>query len=166
MPAYRPTFQSDTMNDTISDSPPVQRRGNDYAIYKPNARGSGGVMRFGLNRQKGAMFVDAARQSGERQFDWGTKITMKWGYADLGAVLATLEGSQAQAKLFHKSEKANSAFELISQSDPERAPWIMHLSRQESSDQSVRKVRISMTHAEAAILKTAIAAAIPILLGW
>ena len=50
-----------------------------YAIYKPNGRGSGGVIRFGLSRAKLCVFIEAARQSGERQFDWENKIIMKWG---------------------------------------------------------------------------------------
>ena len=59
----------------------------EYAIYKPNGRGNGGVIRFEFNRTKGAVFVDAATQSGEKQFDWESKITMKWGLSDLGTVI-------------------------------------------------------------------------------
>jgi hypothetical protein len=138
----------------------------DYAIYKPNSRGSGGVVRFGLNRAKGAVFVDAASQSGEKQFDWENKITMKWSLADLGPVLAVLQGRQLQAKLFHQSEKASSAFELSLREDPERAPYLVSLSRQDSTDKSLRKVTIPLTHGEAAILETALRAAVNRLLRW
>jgi hypothetical protein len=138
----------------------------DYAIYKPNSRGSGGVVRFGLNRAKGAVFVDAAPQAGEKQFDWENKITMKWGLSDLGPVLATLQGRQPQAKLFHQSEKANSAFELTPREDPERAPYLVSVSRQDSADKSLRKVTIPLTHGEAAILETALRAAVNRLLRW
>jgi hypothetical protein len=138
----------------------------DYAIYKPNSRGTGGVIRFGLNRVKGAVFVDAAAQSGEKQFDWENKITMKWGLSDIGPVLATLQGRQPQAKLFHQSEKANSAFELTPREDPERAPYLLSISRQDSSDKSLRKVTIPLTHGEAAILETALRAAVNRLLRW
>jgi hypothetical protein len=91
---------------------------------------------------------------------------MKWTLADLGPVLATLQGRQAQAKLFHQSEKANSTFELTRREDPERAPWFMSISRQDSADQSVKKVAIPVTHAEAAILETALRTAIARILGW
>jgi len=138
----------------------------DYAIYKPNSRGSGGVVRFGLNRAKGAVFVDAAAQSGEKQFDWENKITMKWGLSDIGPVLATLQGRQPHAKLFHQSEKANSAFELTPKEDPERAPYLMSISRQDSADKSLRKVTIPLTHGEAAIIETALRAAVNRLLRW
>ena len=138
----------------------------EYAIYKPNGRGNGGVIRFEFNRTKGAVFVDAAVQSGEKQFDWEQKITMKWGLNDLGAVLATIQGRQGQAKLFHQSEKANSAFDLTFRDDPQKAPYFMSMSRQEGASKSVKKVTIPVTHAEAAILETALRAAITRIVGW
>ena len=138
----------------------------DYAIYKPNSRGTGGVVRFGLNRAKGAVFVDAAAQTGEKQFDWENKITMKWGLSDIGPVLAALQGRLAQTKLFHQSEKANSAFELTPREDPERAPYLVSVSRQDSTDKSLRKVTIPLTHGEAAILECALRAAVNRLLRW
>lgn len=149
-----------------TESAPARERSSDYAIYKPNSRGSGGVIRFGINRTKGSVFVDAASQSGEKQFDWENKITMKWGLSDLGAALATLQGRQAQTKLFHQSEKANSAFELIPRDDLERAPYLMTISRQDAADKSLRKVTIPLTHSEAAVLETAFRAAITRLLRW
>ena len=151
-----------------SDAPasPHSKSNAEYAIYKPNGRGNGGVIRLELNRTKGAVFVDAASQSGDKQFDWEQKITMKWGLNDLGSVLATLQGRQSQAKLFHQSEKASSAFELSFRDDPQKAPYLMVMSRQETASKSVRKVTIPVTHAEAAILETALRAAITRLLGW
>lgn len=154
------------MKDNVIDSNPAETRSSDYAIYKPNSRGSGGVVRFGLNRAKGCVFVDAAVQAGEKQFDWENKITMKWGLADLGTVLATLQGRQTQAKLFHQSEKANSAFELTLREDPDRAPYLVSVSRQDAADKSLRKVAIPMAHGEAAVLETALRAAVARLLKW
>lgn len=165
------------MKDTAIESSPAAvspprhsgapaERTPDYAIYKPNTRGSGGVVRFGLNRTKASVFVDAAAQAGEKQFDWDQKITMKWGLADIGATLAVLQGRVPQAKLFHQSEKANSAFELTTGGDPARAPFMLSISRQDSADKSLRKVAIPLTHAEAAILETALRAAVTGLLGW
>jgi hypothetical protein len=153
------------MTTTLETSPSVDRL-PEHAIYKPNGKGSGGVIRFGLNPDKAAVFVDAASQSGERQFDWENKFTMKWGLADLGAALAVLQGRESQTKLFHKTEAANSAFELRLRNDPERAPYLMGLSRQESADRSVRKVVIPVTHAEAAVLEQVLAAAVRRLVGW
>ena len=154
------------MNDTVLESSPAAERTAEYMIYKPNSRGNGGVVRFGLNRAKGSVFVDAASQSGEKQFDWENKITMKWGLSDIGPVLATLQGRLPQAKLFHQSEKANSAFELTFREDPDRAPYFLSVSRQDSSDKTLRKVTISLTHGEAAVLESALKAAVTRLLRW
>jgi hypothetical protein len=81
-------------------------------------------------------------------------------------VLATLQGRLPQAKLFHQTEKANSAFELTPRDDPERAPYFLSLSRQESADKSLRKVTIPMTHGEAAVLEAALRCAVCQLLAW
>jgi len=160
------------MKDNVIDPSPASdtrttgERSSDYAIYKPNSRGSGGVIRFGLNRTKGSIFVDAANQSGEKQFDWENKITMKWGLSDIGSVLATLQGKLPQAKLFHQSEKANSAFELTPREDPERSPYFVTISRQNGADKAVRKITIPLTHAEAAVLEAALRGAVVRLLHW
>lgn len=149
-----------------NESESVVNRLPEHAIYKPNSRGSGGVIRFGLNPEKGAVFVDAAAQIGERQFDWEKKVTMKWGMADLGGALAVLQGRQPEAKLFHKTEHANSAFELRRRDEADRAPYLMGVSRQEVADKSVRKVVIPVTHGEAAVLEQVLAAAVRRLIGW
>ncbi len=159
------SLKAGLMNANL-ESPVAAQRLPEHAIYKPNAKGGGGVIRFGLNPDKAAVFVDAASQSGERQFDWENKVTMKWGLADLGAALSVLQGRQPQAKLFHQSEKANSAFELRHRDDPDRAPYLMGVSRQEAADKSVRKVTIPLTHAEAAVLEEVLAAAVRRLVGW
>lgn len=154
------------MKDTALDSQAATERSAEYAIYKPNSRGSGGVVRFGLNRTKGCIFVDVAPQIGEKQFDWEKKITMKWGISDLGNVIAALQGRVPQAKLFHQSEKANSAFELIRQDDPDRAPYLLSVSRQNSADKSLRKLTLPLSHGEAAVLETALQTAVIRLLSW
>jgi hypothetical protein len=158
------------MNDTVLDpstsTSPAAERTSEYAIYKPNSRGSGGVVRFGLNKTKACMFVDAAAQSGEKQFDWENKITMKWGLSDIGSALAALQGRVPQAKLFHQSEKANSTCELTFQDDPERAPYLLSISRQTAVDKTVRKVTIPLSQGEAAVLEAALRTAVTRILGW
>lgn len=154
------------MNDTVLESSPTTERTSEYAIYKPNSRGNGGVVRFGLNKLKACMFVDAAAQSGDKQFDWENKITMKWGLSDIGSALAALQGRVPQAKLFHQSEKANSTFELTFQDDPERAPYLLSISRQATADKTVRKVTIPLSQGEAAVLEAALRTAVTRILGW
>jgi hypothetical protein len=154
------------MNDTVLDSSPATERSSEYAIYKPNSRGSGGVVRFGLNKVKACMFVDAAAQSGEKQFDWENKITMKWGLPDIGSALAALQGRVPQAKLFHQSERAKSTFELTFQDDPDRAPYLLSISRQSMADKSLRKVSLPISQGEAAVLEAALRTAVTRILGW
>jgi len=158
------------MNDTAIDATPAAERtyerNPDYAIYKPNSRGSGGVVRFSLNHAKACMFVDAAAQSGEKQFDWENKIIMKWVLSDIGSLLAALQGRIPQAKLFHKSEKANSGCELTRQDDPDRAPYLLSISRQNAADKTQRKVILPLSHGEAAVLETALQTAVARILGW
>ena len=87
LPFFKSIQPTNIMKDTVLESSPsATERSPEYAIYKPNSRGSGGVVRFGLNPAKAAVFVEAAAQSGEKQFDWENKIIMKWGLPDLGTV--------------------------------------------------------------------------------
>lgn len=158
-----------TTQDPATETPAPQgatANRNDHAIYKPNSRGTGGVMRFSLNRAKAAVFLDAAAQSGDKAFDWENKITMKWGLSDLGPVIAVLQGRQETAKLFHQSEKANSAFEISRRDDPDRAPFVASVSRQNAEDKSLRKVAIPLTLGEAVVLEAALRAATTRLIGW
>jgi hypothetical protein len=163
-----------TIEETIPTTPSfgsrpegsVLERNPDYTVYKPNSRGTGGVMRFGFNVQKAAIFVESAAQAGEKQFDWEHKIIMKWGLSDIGSVLAAFQGRSPQAKLFHQSEKATSTCELIYREDPERAPYLITIGRQDAADKSLRKVTIPLSHSEAAILETALKTAINRILGW
>ena len=159
-------MKDNVMEPSSTTDRPTTERSPDYTIYKPNSRGNGGAVRFGLNRAKAALFVDAAAQTGDKQFDWENKFTMKWGLSDVGSVLATLQGRQPQAKLFHQTEKANSACDLTPRDDPERAPYILSMSRQDASDKSLRKVAIPLTHGEAAVLEAALRHAVGPLLGW
>jgi len=158
------------MNDleqpTTTEANRYADRAPDHAIYKPNSRGTGGVVRFGLNPAKAAVFVDAAAQSGEKSFDWENKIIMKCGLSDLGTIAAVLQGRQVQGKLFHQSEKANSTLELTLRDDAERAPYLMSISRQDAATKTVRKVSIPLTHGEAAVLENALRLAISRLIGW
>jgi hypothetical protein len=162
----RPATRPETAANGDDSDPRSSEFPADYTIYKPNQRTTGGVVRFSLNRAKAALFVDAANQSGDKQFDWENKITMKWNLSDIGQVLAAIQGGTPQAKLFHQSGKANSSFELTARDDPGRAPYLLGMSRQTAADKSVRKVAIPLTHGEAAVLEATLRAAVARLIGW
>lgn len=137
-----------------------------YAIFKPNNRGTGGVARFGLSCLKSCVFLETANQSGERQFDWDEKIIMKWGISDLGAVLAVLQRRMPEAKLFHRTDKADTALSLVRQEEKDRAPYLLSISRQSTSDGSAKRMAIPLTHSEVAILEAIIRSAIARILKW
>lgn len=164
------TRSSSESHGSVSAPLPVDPASVDrdpsYTLYKPTANGKGAAVRFCLSRRKSALFLEAARQSGEKQFDWESKIIMKWGVQDLGQALATLQGRQSQAKLFHQSEKANCTLELSFRDEANRAPYLLSISRQESVDKSIRRVMIPISHPEAVILETAFRTAISRLLRW
>ena len=153
-------------NEPTTSSERNAERNPEYAIYKPNSRGTGGVVRWALSRAKSCLFVECATQSGEKQFDWENKIIMKWGLSDIGTILATLQGRQSQGKLFHQSEKASSTADLTYRDDPERAPYLLSISRQDAIDKSLKKVMIPISHSEASILEIALQQAVKNILDW
>ncbi len=161
--ANEPTSAERRANARANPNYPPRR---DYTLYKPNSRGIGAAVRFSVSREKEAIFVEAAAQAGDRQFDWENKIIMKWGLSDIGEVLAVLQDRQPSAKLFHQTAKGNSSCELTTRDDPERAPHMLAISRQFAASGEVRKAVIPVTHAEAAVLETALRAAITRLLRW
>ena len=158
------TTEMTTANTTQTTNGFPPRR--DHTIYKPNSRGTGAAIRFSVNRDKAAMFVEAAAQSGDRQFDWENKIIMKWGLSDIGGILAVLQGRQPSAKLFHQTAKGNSTCELITRDDPERAPYMLTIGRQLAETREFRKAVVPLTHPEAAVLEAALRAATTRLIGW
>jgi len=146
-----------------------------YAIYKANNRGAGSVVRLGLSCAKSCVFLEAANQCGERQFDWDGKIVMKWGMADLGAVLSALQGRESEVKLFHRTEKADTALNLTRQdvlggqnrqSGPGRAPYLLSVSQKSNANGSSRRVSIPISHAEASVLEAILRSAITRILQW
>ena len=158
-----------TVNENTAGKPStLSSRNTSYTIYKPNGNGDGAAVSFSFNKAKAAVFVEGANQSGERQFDWEKKIIMKWGMSDLGSVLAGLQGKQATIKLFHSTDKANSACKLTRREDvePDRPPFLFGVSRQDAEDKSVRKVNVTISESEAVILETALRTAIGRILGW
>jgi len=165
-----PTPQtSPTTPAAQSTSQQTQQRAFDpqYTIYKPNNRGSGGVIRFGLSLDKSCVFTEAANQSGERQFDWENKIVMKWGVSDLGNLLALLQGRTAETKLFHRTDKADTSLMVSRQTNnQDHAPYLLSISRKSATDGSLKRVSLPLTHAEAAILQTITTTAINRILQW
>jgi uncharacterized protein YndB with AHSA1/START domain len=139
-----------------------------FAIYKPAKSGRGGVLRFELNPRTRAVFVEGARQApGEiRRFVWQKKIVMKWGLSDVGESLAVIERRQPLAKLFHKTQKGSTAFELKYQGEREPANYFATLSRQDAETKEVEKLGVALSPGEAATLACLLRYAVVALVGW
>lgn len=147
------------------------KRTPPYTIYKPNRNGTGGAISFNYNQDKRAIFVEAANQMGEKRFDWDKKIIMKWGLSDLGSILAGLQKHKPETKLFHQTEKANSAcslkhYEPTNEPNNDPPSFRLTVSKQDQQDKSVVKVGISLTSGETAILETGLQRAIEKILQW
>jgi hypothetical protein len=140
----------------------------NYTVYKPAKSGKGGAMRFDLNAQTPAVFVEAARQlpDEERRFDWESKVVMKWGPNDIGEILAVLDRVQGETKLFHQTDKGNTAFELKLQGDRTPATFFATLSRQRADTKEVDRLGISVSLGEAAVLAALLRHAALVLAGW
>ena len=147
---------------------PTAKRSFDpqYTLYKPTPRGSGGAVRLGLSLAKSCVFLEAANQSGERQFNWENKIIMKWGLSDLGTVLALLQRRTEEAKLFHRTDRADTSVLFVRQNIPDRAPYLLSISRKSTTNATPQKTTIPISHSEAAILQTIITSAIKRILEW
>jgi len=143
-------------------------RHGQYAIYKPLRSGKGGVLRFELNPEAPAVFVEGAHQQDAemKKFAWAQKIVMKWGLSDVGEALSAVERRQPVAKLFHQTEKGSTAFELKYQPDREPANYFATLSRQRAETKEVDRLGISVSPGEASVLAALLRRAVVVLSGW
>ncbi len=144
------------------------RRHGQFTVYKPVKSGRGGALRFELSPERKAVFVEGAHQeeSELRRFKWTSKIVMKWGLGDIGEALAVIERRQPEAKLFHKTEKGNTAFEFKYQPDRKPANFFATLSRQRGDTKEVDRLGISLSPGEAAVLAALFRRAAVVLAGW
>jgi len=149
-------------------APPAEQlaKRQQYAIYKPTRNNTGGVLRLHLVCEKDALFAESARQDGEKSFDWQRKITMKWGLGDIGEVLAVLERRQREAKLFHKTEKQSTTFQIRHQAEAERNNYFAQMTKQVAETKEVTRVAIPLSQGEAAVLATLLRTATVRLAGW
>ena len=156
-------------NDQQGTGPARPRKFHgQYAIYKPARSGKGGVLRFELNPEAPAVFVEGAHQEAgeQRRFDWSKKIVMKWALSDVGEALAVIERRQPEAKLFHKTEKGNTAFEFKYQADRRPANFFATISRQDAATKDVDRLGVAVSPGEASVLAALLRRAAVVLAGW
>ena len=83
-----------------------------YNIYKPNSKsGAGAALQFSYDENKRGIFLEAAKQQGERlpigskdQFDWTKKVVFKIGTADIGQLLLLFTRAKNEIACIHKPQ--------------------------------------------------------------
>jgi hypothetical protein len=84
----------------------------------------------------------------------------------VGEALAVLERRQPAAKLFHQTEKGNTAFEIKYQTERQPANYFVTLSRQRAETKEVDRLGVSVSPGEAAVLSALLRRAAVVLAGW
>jgi len=133
---------------------------NDYpqtlACYKNYKDGNGGAIQFKLsvrpikekeNEWIRNVFIEAANQMGDQEFNWKNKIVMKLGLPDIGSIKAVLSRRDSEAKLFHKNPKGNTVFEIKEQGTG-RTGYYMNIKRN-PNEGNPSSVSIPLTNGEA-----------------
>lgn len=144
------------------------------AIYKANRRGQGAAAQFKISKQKRCMFLEMAKQNGEKSFDWeGSKIVVKLGPTDITKMLAVLNHNwplsdnfprEPDLKLYHENPKGNKAIHLSKQRNENYPGFFMQVSISEGDRRDRINLPISLDEAE--YLKIGFSKAVEIILGW
>jgi hypothetical protein len=153
----------------------AQRR---YSVYKANKRGNGAAMQFDFNPNRESVFVEAAVQKGEQEFDWNNKIILKLGPSDISKLLVVLEGKSKTVDLFHEPGKnpfaqektaAAAGAKIVKNASFNLARgdygFFAKLSQQ-YADSSVRTVSVSISEDEAVALRVLFSKAIEAIYKW
>ncbi len=142
-----------------------------YEIYKPNKTNTGGAFQFDLNALKESVFLEAASQKAEHEFDWPNKIVFKLGVVDIGKILAVIEGRKPSCELFHDAAKAK----LLSEESTAKNTtlslakgsygYFLKLTRQHLNA-SLQTVNIPLSDDEALILRVLLERAVEKIFAW
>ncbi len=175
---------------SIEGSGRATRPQRKYSIYKANKRGSGAAMQFDFNPNRESIFVEAAVQKSEQEFDWDNKLVLKLGANDIPKLLLVLEGKSKTVDLFHEPsksqfahEKTISALAVTPASEAAVAKNVksvknasFNLTRsdygffaklsQQYADSSVRSVSIPISEDEAVALRVLFSRAIEAIYKW
>lgn len=140
-----------------------------FSIYKPNKSLRGSAVQFDFNPEKESVFLEAAPQSGEKQFDWGQKIIVKISVMELAKLLLVFEGQAKTVKLFHDSTKSQSAEGSTLKNtvvEVTRGEFGFFLKASAQSGTGVRTVNITVAEEEAKALSVLFRRAIGRVYGW
>jgi hypothetical protein len=148
-----------------------------YVIYKPTRDGNGAAtqieMRYAAERYKKTrehimVFLASARQipGAERRFDWENPVTMRLGPAELGEIVAVVEGMKSEAghegQIYHQNEKGNKTLSFMHLDD--RKAFGLKITSKDTAGNIVQ-IKHLVSYAEAVVIRELFKAAIPKMFG-
>lgn len=150
----------------------------EFRVYKPKNDGNGTAIAWQLSYKEAnkynpwTMFLVAAKQvgqdnNGNAKFDWENGFTVKLGDADLGEIIALLEGRKrflgSKGSLFHQTPSGGNKVISI---EPNDYGYIVSVSAQDENKTNLGKISNSMTHGEASLLLVLLKKAVENIYGW
>jgi len=166
------------MNMNSANQKPRLRRKAYYNIYKPLAKqDAGAALQFSFDPVKNSIFLEAAKQQGERleigskeQFDWLGKIVFKLGVNDIAQLLLLFSGRSQEIKCIHKPlDNAHTSVLEVKKQTGQYDNYYLKLSktvRDESGSAQTKAVSIYIDHSEMAVLAHFIREALTRMLGF
>jgi hypothetical protein len=148
-----------------------------YVIYKPTRDGNGAAtqieMRYAIDRYKKTrehlmVFLASARQipGAERRFDWENPVTMRLGPAELGEIIAVIEGMKSEAghdgQIYHQNEKGSKTLSFMHLDD--RKAFGLKITSKDTAGNLVQ-IKHLVSYAEAIVVRELFKAAIPKMFG-
>jgi hypothetical protein len=159
------------LGDNVEDK--FQFREGQIAIYKANMKRTGSAAQFKYARDKKCMFLEMAKQSDEKAFDWANKIVVKLGETDITKMLALFGGTwpmsddpmkKPDLSLFHENAKGNKIININKQRNPQFPGFYMTVSVSEGEVKD--RISIPISPDEVEYLKIGLTKAIESILGW
>lgn len=149
-------------------SPRAQKR---FSVYKPNKKLSGLAIQFDFNPARESVFVEAAPQKGEQEFDWGSKLVMKLSDAEIAKLVSFLEGKTKSLDLYHDMSKAKTLSEdnrtKNTTLNAVKGDYGFFLKiSQQNTDGSVRAVNVPLGDDEGVALRLLLEQALKKIYGW
>lgn len=157
-------------------------RPKEVRFYKPTNSGQGAASKWNLSYKKKEtdkgtfgqwmLFLEVSRQiakdaDGNDRFDWDNAIKVKLGEADIGELLAVLQGRKnsvgTKGSLYHQTPGGGNKVIGLSVSD--KGGYNLTVSSQDK-DKNSNRLFHSLTDGEAAILQVLLQRAVEIIFEW
>ncbi|MBM08067.1 MAG: hypothetical protein CMF69_00585 [Magnetovibrio sp.] len=140
-----------------------------FSIYKKTGAAQFTLMMPRVNDKgridkNGAVLLEVASSSGEKSYDWQTKISFAIGMSDLSNIM---ESPDSPAKLIHTTPNSNSikSLEFIPGEGKYVGTFMMKIS-EKSGDDKWRNISVPLSSGEYTVLLRLLMSAAPTIIGW